>query len=238
MESIGTYKDGYSKYFNKNLELKNDILKMSDRTIGNINTVYNAGDHFTNQYCPIFDEYECIQSLKSMVGDTSVSVDGKKLVRAEVELYNGGFRKYYSIEIGGGRGSSCIFFDVDGEFVVRDYNHDLVGYKQVSSVLEYIDMKKQYFLDNLKKEFGKYDSLEHCVNKNDEHIWFTPNFAYRINDYSASINVTLVDVVPYRKDNKYFYDGNSGSAIRKPKKVEVVDNQHPIQIISDLLSSN
>lgn len=238
MINIGTYKNGYTIFENNNTDLKNAIIKLAsdisddEKAISVTNRKYDAGKEFTKQYCPIFNHQECITSLNGE-GD-SVKTDGRDSVSIEI---SNNITNCYSIKIVIGCGSACIFFNRDGNFVTRDYNHDINYYNKIESVEKYYAIKITEFLDIITNVFKNQSNLDYIINKNGEHVWFTTEFAYKTNSYALQNNIPMLEKFPYQHTNKFFKNGESARGITKPKKVSVVSNTTPTDILKILIES-
>tara|TARA_R110000796_G_scaffold27712_4_gene76210 strand:+ start:5384 stop:6271 length:888 start_codon:yes stop_codon:yes gene_type:complete len=107
--------------------------------------------------------------------------------------------------------NAFIWFNEDGNYVVRDYNLKLTD-------TEFPVITREQNLANFLNSFDKYKVLEHVDGSK---IWFTDtnkalNVWSNVDDEAYSLNIE-VEEFPHSSGNRYFLPGESYRKITKPK---------------------
>lgn len=221
-----------------------------DKLLYKINKEYPVGKYFREHFGLLDNGNSTIYGIQSMLNNntnlgsnydpTSVSLAG--LMQDEFSYYKGEHKlysnditvPYYSYRSMMSHGSVSCYFDLDGNFVNRDYNFNMGKYKPVEKSSKEKVINK--FLNMLKVYKNK--KFRHYQNK-----WYTDDFVLILkvwNEDHELIKENKVEIYQIQKTSKKnydYYDVYNKLGYKKPKR-GLVDSsyEHFINTVSELIN--
>lgn len=179
-----------------------------------INKTYPVQDNFLTNFGDVYTSRGKIVEVRcGFFGDNQPDNYKDVSVRYHNWEADKGSDAYVYEESHEGASNGFIFFNEDGNYVVRDYNQDLLELNRHN--VDIPDREKE--VEKFLSFFDKYETLEHLEGSTK---WFTDEVCLHLWDEDEE-NWGLkieVEIVEKRNGNRYFNSGNSYRKVIKPKK--------------------
>jgi hypothetical protein len=199
----------------------------------NINKTYPVYDHFINNFGEIdTNRGKIIEVSKDLMTQFNRESEYQDVSVRSHTWSVSTWRGYTYEESKEGYSNGFIFFDKEGNYVVRDYNQNLLECAKSKP------RSRDETIERFLSQFDKYESFEHAEGSNK---WFTEEWCLHFHEQEDKDWGLKLEVEKVERRNQhtqvYFNQGDSYRKVTKPKKgLKTVGPEHIKEYLRKLIA--